>query len=928
MKILTLLLVLFVSLPLQAGEILKSPNDARQYQYLQLANGLKVLLVSDPETDKAAAALTVGVGSTSNPPGREGLAHFLEHMLFMGTEKYPDVDDYSDFIKKHGGMDNAFTAANQTTYFFDIKPEALEPALDRFAQFFIAPLMDARYVAREKNAVESEYQLKLKDDDRRIGAAQKQGFNPASPYAAFAVGNLETLADRPGHKVRDDLLAFYRRHYSANIMGLAVVGREPLPVLRRWVMEKFSAVPNRQARRMEPTAEQKLYLPSQLPLTVDAVPLKKLHKLELDFLLPATKAHYREMPLYYLAHFIGDEGRGSLYALLRDKGWLTALTASGSALDDTQSLFTVEMELTEAGMAHQEEILQAFFAYVALLRDQGIEAWRYDELARKKALDFRFKEKGDPADYAVELSGNLLDYPPEEVLVAGKLPRRFDADLIRRLLDELRPDNLALTRVQQGLATNRVEKYYGTPYALHPGRPKAPSAPPAELLSALALPKPNPYLPDRVELKPIAQRQAIPKPLETRQGFTLWHQQDDQFGVPRGAFAASFEFPQANDSPRHAVTLALLVALVDDKLNPETYPASLAGLGYSLSRTNRGLLLLIYGYDDKQPLLLEKIVQVLAKPRFDPKRFEVLKAKLARDLRNKALDRPFRQVIDAMNRALVKPSWSPKAKLAALEELTLDDLQTYADGLFHTAELKLLAYGNLTADEARQMEGRLRQGLLAQSSLRPVADPQVRRLPVGQTERLRHPVDHPDSVVASYYQGEDEKVQENALWRLLAQVIKNDFFTALRTEQQLGYLVAAVPLERERLPGLLFLVQSSAVSARELEKRIDAYVAGIGDYLARLTPEAFAAYKAGLKAELLKKDQNTMERALRYLDNIDREQTTFDFRRRLAQALEEVTLEQLRAFYKERLLERPRHLVAYSPGTRFPEEGTASPQGG
>ncbi|HIE54923.1 MAG TPA: peptidase M16, partial [Chromatiaceae bacterium] len=404
-----------------AVEVEKSPNDDRHYEYLALPNGLKALLVSDPETDKAAAALTVGVGSTSNPPGREGLAHFLEHMLFMGTEKYPEVDEYSDFIKRHGGMDNAFTASNQTTYYFDIKPEALEPALDRFAQFFISPLMDARYVEREKHAVHSEYQLKLKDDDRRIGAAQKQSFNPKSPYARFSVGNLDTLADRPGQPVRKDLLEFYRTHYSADIMGLVVVGREPLPVLRNWVVEKFSAVPKRGAERYRPTPGELIYLPRQLPVKVSVVPLKTLHRLELNFLMPGVKAHYRVRPLYYLSHFIGDEGPGSLFALLRKRGWATSLTASGDILDDEQSYFSVVFELTEEGVRNLDEVVEAFFAYTELLRSKGVESWRFEELKRKKALDFRFKEKGSPSAYAVTLSGKLLDYPPRDLLTAGHL---------------------------------------------------------------------------------------------------------------------------------------------------------------------------------------------------------------------------------------------------------------------------------------------------------------------------------------------------------------------------------------------------------------------------------------------------------------------------------------------------------------------------
>ena len=76
-----------VSTPKATPQPAQSPNDSNQYRYLLLDNELPVLLISDPKTQKAAAALDVMVGSGDNPPGRGGLAHFLEHMLFLGTEK-------------------------------------------------------------------------------------------------------------------------------------------------------------------------------------------------------------------------------------------------------------------------------------------------------------------------------------------------------------------------------------------------------------------------------------------------------------------------------------------------------------------------------------------------------------------------------------------------------------------------------------------------------------------------------------------------------------------------------------------------------------------------------------------------------------------------------------------------------------------------
>ncbi|MFV0277617.1 MAG: insulinase family protein, partial [Parahaliea sp.] len=193
----------------------QSPNDENAYRLLQLDNKLEVLLISDPDTPKAAAALDIMVGSGDNPGGRAGLAHFLEHMLFLGTDKYPNPAEYEEFITEHGGSRNAYTSFEHTNYFFDINAAYLPEALDRFAQFFIAPRFDADYVEREKNAVEAEYQMGLKSDPRRGLDVLQEVINPKHPFSQFTVGSLDTLADRPGASIRDDLLAFYNAHYSA-----------------------------------------------------------------------------------------------------------------------------------------------------------------------------------------------------------------------------------------------------------------------------------------------------------------------------------------------------------------------------------------------------------------------------------------------------------------------------------------------------------------------------------------------------------------------------------------------------------------------------------------------------------------------------------------------------------------------------------------
>ena len=150
----------------QAG-IEKSETDESEYRYIVLSNQMQVLLISDSEADKAAASLDVFVGSSDDPLNRQGLAHFLEHMLFLGTDKYPNPDEYQSYISQHGGQHNAYTSFEHTNYFFDINPASFELALDRFARFFVAPIFNAEYVNREIKAVHSEYMARIKNDYRR-----------------------------------------------------------------------------------------------------------------------------------------------------------------------------------------------------------------------------------------------------------------------------------------------------------------------------------------------------------------------------------------------------------------------------------------------------------------------------------------------------------------------------------------------------------------------------------------------------------------------------------------------------------------------------------------------------------------------------------------------------------------------------------------
>lgn len=172
-------------------------------------------------------------------------------MLFLGTAKYPDEKEYGAFVSANGGSTNAWTGSENTNYHFVVNWPHLEGALDRFAQFFVAPLFTASATDREMNAVDSEhakaslsfpfpssssFPQNLQNDVWRMMQLFRSTCSPAHPMHKFGTGNMDTLKANPN--ARDELIKFHAAHYSANLMRLVVYGRGsgfplffPLPLL-------------------------------------------------------------------------------------------------------------------------------------------------------------------------------------------------------------------------------------------------------------------------------------------------------------------------------------------------------------------------------------------------------------------------------------------------------------------------------------------------------------------------------------------------------------------------------------------------------------------------------------------------------------------------------------------------------------------------
>jgi insulysin len=229
--------------------------DGRPQRLIQLRNGLVCLLVSDMDSLMSAAAMTVGCGQMDDPPEVQGLAHFLEHMVFLGSDKYPKEDEFDKYCSMHNGHSNAFTAMHNTTFYYELSHDGLEGSLDRFSGFFECPTFNESCSDREMKAVDSENSNNLQSGPSREYQLTRTTGTPGHPWSMFGTGNYETLHDMPessGVSITEHLHAFHKRHYSAMNMRLAVVGRNDLEQLQAWAIKFFSGIPSRPLHQRVP----------------------------------------------------------------------------------------------------------------------------------------------------------------------------------------------------------------------------------------------------------------------------------------------------------------------------------------------------------------------------------------------------------------------------------------------------------------------------------------------------------------------------------------------------------------------------------------------------------------------------------------------------------------------------------------------------
>ncbi|TSK53703.1 Nardilysin [Bagarius yarrelli] len=851
-------------------QIIKSPSDPKKYRYIELSNGLRALLISDQsqeackcragqlddiresdseeeeddsevddeeddrseqESDnsnevrkktkkgmsekQSAAALCISVGSFSDPEDLPGLAHFLEHMVFMGSEKYPAENGFDAFLKKHGGSDNASTDLERTIFQFDIQR--------KWAQFFICPLMIEDAIEREVEAVDSEYQLARPSDSHRKEMLFGSLAKPKHPMSKFCWGNAQTLKHDPKEKMintYDRLREFWRRYYTAHYMTLAVQSRDTLDTLEEWVREIFVKIPNNGQTRPDFSTLQDPFATPDFNKLYKVVPVKKIHALTISWALPPQGLHYRVKPLHYLSWLVGHEGAGSILSVLRKKCWALALFGGNS----------------ETGFDQNTTI--------------------YEEIQKIEANEFRYQEQTDPIDFTVKICENMQLFPKEDFLCGDQLLFEYNPEVISHALALLTPEraNLLLLSPEHEGQCPLKEKWFGTQYSVEDISMEWSElwSTDFSLNTALHLPAENKFIATDFMLKtsdcPDAEFPV--KIVDNSQG-RLWFKKDTKFKIPKGYIRFNLITPLIQESPENLVLFDLFVNILAHNLAEPAYDADVAQLEYKLVPGDHGLVIRLKGFNHKLPLLLNLIVDYLADFTAALDVFSMFVEQLKKTYFN-ILIKPDRLGKDVRLHILEASRWSVIQKYQVINRnLTVEDLMEFVTKFKAEMFVEGLVQGNFTSNESKEFLQYFVKRLQFQplSSESPVLFRVVDLPPKHHLCKVQSlNKGDANSEVTVYYQSGIKSLREHALMELLVMHMEEPCFDFLRTKETLGYQVYPFCRNTSSILGFSVTVETQATkfSTDFVENKIEEFLVNFGEKMTNLSDEAFQAQVTAL----------------------------------------------------------------------------------
>ncbi|WP_268793887.1 insulinase family protein [Rheinheimera salexigens] len=852
---------------------------------------------------------------------QQGMAHYLEHMLFLGTERYPDTKGYSEFMTKNGGAQNAYTWLDITNYMFKVNNDAYDEALDRFSDFFKAPKLYPEYTDKEKNAVNAEWSMRREMDffgQYKLSRAM-MGQHPAN---RFLIGNLETLGDKANSNLHAETVAFYNQYYSANIMKVALISNLPLVEMETLAKKHFANIKNKNIAK--PSVTEQLDFSQLGAKRIYYVPNEDVKQLRIDFTIDNNAEQFAVKPNEFVSYLLGSEMPGSPAEQLKAMGLISQLSSSATPdLYGNYGALSIDVDLTDAGMQNREGIVAVIMQYIALIQREGVDSKYFSEIQTSLNNKFRFLEKSDEFSYVANLTDAMQKVPAKHAINANYFYQQFDAAAVQQVLQQLTPERLRVWYISQQEPSDSALHFYDGKYKIADISLEEQQSWQQSPSLALTLPTVNRLLPEQFAIKQNAKQDKPQLELE-QHDIKAWLYPSQEFAhQPKGSLTLLINTKSAQQDVRASVMLAIWRDIYNLQQSALATEASIAGMQMGLSEGN-GLILTVAGFTDKQPQLIQ---QALAGLNFnvDQQSFTQALDRFIRGVQNQSKQFPYYQAFNAYNKLIRNGNNEPEQLVTAAQSLTLQQLQQFMQQTLAHNHLRLFAFGNYDQKDLQHVVSEVNQSLPAERVTQPYQATAYWQPQPGQTLVIQRDIDVADVALMDVHIHPEPSYRQLASATVLGSHFSNIAFDKLRTEEQLAYAVGGTATKVDNYVGFAMYIQTPVKSVLDMQARFDKFKQQYATELAALTEPQFEQLKASTLITLKQPAKNLQQEVAPLLSDWYQEKFSFDSKQKLIAAVEQVTLADVSAFYQQTMLNPEAARVSVQMrGTKFQQQPFAN----
>ena len=436
-------------------------NDNRKIKGFILKNGIKIVLISDENINNSCCSVGVNAGYLQDE--FEGTAHFLEHLLFMGSEKFPSQNDYHSYVSECGGTDNAFTGDKLTCYYLEIESKFLEKGVEMLSWFFRKPLLDMKHIESELEIINSEHDKNLLSDMWIIDDVFKKLLKDGK-YTKFGTGNNESLKGI----TKEIIMDFYNKYYVTDNMFVCIIDSKPLDTMKEEYLKYFDEIEKRESINKN-ISNEKLNLEEDNLLVFKSI--SKYNFVNLNLIIDCDETNNNEFHIInFINELIGLEYEKSLTYYLKENDYIKNLHSSVDYFYDKEALLNIKLILNGDNVETFNIVYNHTINYLDKLNklEEDIFEKLYINYQKVKLLQVIYKEYTNTVNESIEVVSNMMrDKVNLSILRKYFIPKynKETYNLYKKMINSIKIKIITNVNINNyGINKYKETKWYKTKY--------------------------------------------------------------------------------------------------------------------------------------------------------------------------------------------------------------------------------------------------------------------------------------------------------------------------------------------------------------------------------------------------------------------------------------------------------------------------------